>query len=113
MDRGEVQPLADRHCCASYDIKGEVADGILAEKLHPSLEYIAAEVVWAVKQEMARTVEDVLARRVRALFLDARASIEMAPKVAEIMANELGKDQEWVDEQLDAYQNLARNYILD
>ena len=85
----------------------------LAEKLHPNLDYIGAEVVWAVKQEMARSVEDVLARRIRALFLDARASIEMAPKVAEIMANELGKDQEWVDQQLKAYEILARNYILD
>ena len=85
----------------------------LGEKLHANLDYIGAEVVWAVKQEMARTVEDVLARRLRALFLDARASIEMAPRVAEIMAEELGKEQKWVDAQLVAFSELASNYILD
>ena len=52
----------------------------LAEKLHPELPYIGAEVVWAVRAEMARTVEDVLARRTRALLLGARASIEAAPR---------------------------------
>jgi glycerol-3-phosphate dehydrogenase len=88
-------------------------DSSLKNQLHPNLEYIEAEVVWAVKQEMARTVEDVLARRTRALFLDARASVEMAPRGAEIMARELGKDQQWVDEQLLAYQELAGKYILN
>ncbi len=85
----------------------------LSEKLHPNLDYIGAEVVWGVAEEMARTVEDVLARRVRALFMDARASIEMAPKVAEIMAQELSKDQAWVNEQLKEYIALAGNYILE
>jgi len=85
----------------------------LAEKLHPNLDYIGAEVIWAVIQEMARTLEDVLARRTRALFLDARASIEMAPEVAGLMAKELGKGQDWVDKQLAEYCELAKNYILD
>jgi len=85
----------------------------LAEKLHPNLDYIGAEVVWAVTEEMARTVEDVLARRVRALFMDARASIEMAPKVAQLMATEMNKDQRWIDEQLEEYIALAGNYILE
>lgn len=84
----------------------------LAEKLHPNLDYIGAEVVWAVTEEMARTVEDVLARRVRALFMDARASIEMAPKVAQLMATEMNKDQRWIDQQLEEYIALAGNYIL-
>ena len=85
----------------------------LAEKLHPNLDHIGAEVVWAVTEEMARTVEDVLARRVRALFMDARASIEMAPKVAQLMATEMNKDQRWIDEQLEEYIALAGNYILE
>ena len=50
----------------------------LAAQLHPALPYIAAEVVWAARDEMARTVEDVLARRTRALFLNARAAMAMA-----------------------------------
>jgi glycerol-3-phosphate dehydrogenase len=85
----------------------------LKNKLHPDLEFLEVEVVWAVKEEMARTVEDVLARRIRALFLDARASLEMAPRVAELMALELGKDEEWMDWQLAEYQAVASNYILD
>lgn len=85
----------------------------LSEQLHPSLPYTALEVVWAVKYEMAMTLEDVLARRVRALFLDARASIEMAPRVAEIMAKEMGKDEHWKKEQLDEYIRQAKGYILE
>ena len=62
---------------------------------------------------MARTVDDVLARRVRALYLDARASVEMAPKVAAIMAKELGKDQQWEEQQVADYKLIAKGYILD
>lgn len=85
----------------------------LKKCLHPNLEFQEAQVVWAVREEMARTVEDVLARRTRALFLDARASVEMAPRVAEIMAKELGKGQDWIDEQLTTFEKLAKGYILE
>lgn len=85
----------------------------LAEKLHPDFDHIAAEVVWAVVHEMARTVEDVLARRLRILFLDAAKSLEMAPKVAELMAWQLNKDQQWVSQQLHAYHQLAKAYLPD
>ncbi len=61
----------------------------LSEKLHPKFEIKAGEVIWCVRNEMARTVEDFLARRTRVLFLDAKASIEMAPTVAKLMAKEL------------------------
>ncbi len=64
----------------------------LATPLHPALPYTGAEVVWAVRNEMARTVEDVLARRTRALFLNARAAEAMAPAVARLMGEELGWD---------------------
>ena len=84
----------------------------LAERLHPSLPYRKAELVWHARQEMARTVEDVLARRTRALLLDARASIEAAPGVAELLARELGCDGEWRDRQVEAYADLARGYVL-
>jgi glycerol-3-phosphate dehydrogenase len=66
------------------------ADPTLGERLHPALPYIGAEVVWAVRQELARTVEDVLARRTRAAFLNAAAANEMAPKVAALLSRELG-----------------------
>lgn len=84
----------------------------LDKPLHPGLEYVEAEVVWAVREEMARTVEDVLARRTRALFLDARASIEMAPRVAEIMAQELGKGRDWIKKQIADFNAVAGNYML-
>ena len=62
----------------------------LGEKLDPALEFLRAEVVWAARYELARTVEDVLARRVRLLFLDARAALRVAPLVAELLAREEG-----------------------
>ena len=81
------------------------------EKLHPNFEYKASEVVWAARAEMARTVEDVLARRVRVLLLDASSSIAMAPKVAQILAKELGQDEQWVENQVTAYTKLAKQYL--
>ena len=83
----------------------------LAAPLHPRLPYRAAQVVWAVRQEMARTVEDVLARRTRALLLDARAAAEAAPRTAALMAAELGKDATWASAQTSAFAELARGYL--
>jgi len=62
---------------------------------------------------MARTVEDFLARRTRALFLDARESLRMAPDVAVIMAKELGKTRRWRLSQLAAYEEVAKNYFME
>lgn len=84
----------------------------LDKKLHPSLPYIAAEVVWAVRHEMARTIEDVLSRRLRALFLNSKAAIEMAPAVADLMAGELKQDDEWKAQQLKSFAELAKQYVL-
>jgi glycerol-3-phosphate dehydrogenase len=84
----------------------------LAHRLHPSLPYRASEVVWAARFEMARTVEDVLSRRLRALLLDARASVEMAPRVAELLAEELGHGSAWEEGQVAAYTELAQGYVL-
>jgi len=61
---------------------------------------------------MARTVDDVLARRVRVLYLDARLSIALAPKVAEIMAAELGRDRNWVHQQVEEYTEMAKGYVM-
>jgi glycerol-3-phosphate dehydrogenase len=85
----------------------------LGEKLHPDLPYLKVEVIWAVREEMARTVEDVLARRTRALLLNARASISMAPIVAELMAKELGLRRKWQKEQVQYYTEFASGYILN
>ena len=79
-------------------------------RLHPDLPYSEAEARWAARFEQARTVEDVLARRTRALLLDAAASIAAAPRVAAIMAEELGRDDAWVGDQVAAYADLANGY---
>lgn len=84
----------------------------LGEKLHPALPFLKAQVVWAVRKELARTLEDVLARRVRLLFLDARAAVEAAPEAACILAAELGWDEAHTEEQVKTFTRLAENYIL-
>ena len=84
----------------------------LAEKLHTDLPYCAAEIVRAARNEMARTVEDVLARRTRALFLNARAAIEIAPPAARIMAEEIGKDEDWINEQIRLFNETAKHYVI-
>lgn len=83
-----------------------------SQKLHPGFDFTVGEVVWAVRMEMARTVDDVLARRVRALYLDARASLQMAPSVASLLAKELGKKKEWEEAQIAEYTEMARSYII-
>jgi glycerol-3-phosphate dehydrogenase len=83
----------------------------LTEKFHPELPYIGAEVVWAVRSEMARSVEDVLARRTRALLLGARASIEAAPRVAELMARELNRDAAWQNKTVKEFTQVAQGYL--
>jgi glycerol-3-phosphate dehydrogenase len=85
---------------------------VLEKRLHSSLPYLKAEVVWSVRHEMARTVEDVLARRTRALFLNARAALEMAPTVAELMAVELGWNDLTKGRQLADFRAIAENYVL-
>ncbi len=82
----------------------------LARTLHPSLPIIAAQVVWAARSEMARTVEDVLARRTRALFLNANAAIAMAPDVARLLAAELHRDEAWQSAQVETFRALAKQY---
>ena len=98
-DAIEVQALIDR-------------DPTLAAPLHPNHEYVLGEVVWAAREEMARTVGDVLARRTRLLLLDAAASIEAAPAVAARLATELGRDDAWAAAQVSEYQRRASGYCV-
>ena len=98
----DAAPLADL-------VKG---DPQWAEWLHPALPYQCGEVVWHARHEMARTVEDVLARRTRALLLNARAAIEAAPIVARLLSAELGRDAAWQRAQVEAFTLLARGYVF-
>lgn len=83
----------------------------LGEKLHPALPYCGAEVIWAARCEMARTLEDVLARRTRALLLNARAAAAIAPQVARLMAGELDWSETQQAEQVDAFTSLTQGYM--
>jgi glycerol-3-phosphate dehydrogenase len=84
----------------------------LGKKLHDNFSYTEAQVIWAVRQEMARTVEDVLARRLRLLFLDAKAAAACAPRVAALIAEELNRDEEWKKKQIAGFTELASQYLL-
>jgi glycerol-3-phosphate dehydrogenase len=112
-EAGRFGPLAVYGSDAPHIAALAESDTELAAPLHPALPYTGAEVVWAGRFEMARTVEDVLARRMRALFLNARAAVAMAPRVAELLAGELGRDAAWRDEQARAFRALAAGYLLE
>jgi glycerol-3-phosphate dehydrogenase len=84
----------------------------LARSLDGELPYIEAEVIWAAREEMARTVEDVLARRTRALFLNSHAAVRMAPRVAGLLAEELGKDEQWKANQIREFTHLAAGFMV-
>ena len=86
------------------------ADPALGEKLDRELPYTAAEIVWGARMEMACTVEDALARRTRALFLNARSATAMAPAAAKLLARELGRGDDWIDAQVSEFGKLAEQY---
>ncbi|MGB6134579.1 MAG: glycerol-3-phosphate dehydrogenase/oxidase, partial [Acidobacteriaceae bacterium] len=89
------------------------AEAGLAGRIDEALPYNRAQVVYAVRSEMARTVDDVLARRTRALLLDAEAAVRCAAQVAAMMARELGRDAAWVEAQVREFTELARSgYML-
>jgi glycerol-3-phosphate dehydrogenase len=87
-------------------------DPALGEPLDPALPYTRAEVVWGTRVEMGRTVEDVLARRCRALFLNTAAALRMAPEVAWLMARELNRDEAWQRRQVEGFTAVAARYAL-
>lgn len=87
-------------------------DEKLKERLHPDFPITVAEVQWSIKNEMARTVDDLLSRRTRMLLMDAKASMEAAPKVAEVMGKELGKEKAWIENQIIEFNKIAKNYIV-
>lgn len=111
-------PTAPADGLALYGTDAEAIEDLmrgepgLREPLDPRLPYARALVVWAARREMARTVEDVLARRTRSLLLDAAASIDAAPAAAKLLARELGRDSAWASAQVEAYRQLAAGYRL-
>jgi len=86
------------------------ADPALGQRLDRELPYTGAEIAWAARAEMARSVEDALARRTRALFLNARSAMAMAPEAARLMARELERGEDWVAAQVAEFRTLAEQY---
>ena len=80
--------------------------------LSPEIPITKSQVLWAVREEMAMTLEDVLARRTRSLFLNAKASDDIAPEVAKIMADEMGKNAQWIADQLNQFKTVSQHYFL-
>ena len=95
----------------AQQVKELAADASLSQKLHEDLPYQMADVAWAARHEMARTVDDILARRTRSLLLNAQAAIDCANAVAATMARVLDRDETWQREQTDAFRSLAANYL--
>jgi glycerol-3-phosphate dehydrogenase len=89
------------------------ADPSMGEKLDDRLPYVKAAVIWAVRHEMALTLEDVLARRTRSLILDAAASMEVAGETARLMAKELGLGSQWQQQQVSEFKQMATGYLPD
>jgi glycerol-3-phosphate dehydrogenase len=111
VDGGSVDDPYLREYGADVASVRRLAEGdpVLANRIDPALAYTFAQVVYAVRQEMARTVEDVLSRRTRALLLDSQAAGRAALAVAMTMAAELGRDQSWIDSQVRQFQALVKN----
>jgi glycerol-3-phosphate dehydrogenase len=89
------------------------ADAKVSDRLHPRLPYLTAEAKWAIDNEMARTVEDILSRRTRALLLDSKAAVEAAPLVARLLAEKLSRNTEWEAKQVKEFSDLAKHYSLN
>jgi glycerol-3-phosphate dehydrogenase len=113
---GNQAPLPESNILSDYGTDALEIEALmnhtpgLRNKLHPDFNYTEALVVWAVRKEFARTVEDVLARRLRLLFLNAEAAIQSAPTVGRLMAAELNKDIDWQEEQVRIFTVLAEGY---
>jgi glycerol-3-phosphate dehydrogenase len=83
----------------------------LGAPVDPRLPYTKAEIIWICRNEMPVNLDDLLARRSRALFLNAKASSDIAPEAAWIMAAEMGYNNKWQEEQVESYRSLVKKYI--
>jgi glycerol-3-phosphate dehydrogenase len=111
---GAQEPVSSRFAAYGTDaqkLEELATDPDLAKPLHPRLPHVGAEVIWAARSEMARSVDDVLSRRTRILQLDAAAANEAAPRVASLLARELGRSSSWEADQVASFRTLAARYL--
>src|SRR5690606_14452376 len=112
IDRAlQIAGLDERKCVTETLPIHDAGEAGPSEPIHASCADTEADVRRAAREEMARTVEDALARRSRLLFLDAQAAIDSAPRVAALMAEELGRDQAWIDAQVNEFRSVAAGYL--
>lgn len=112
QEDGESTPLAAYGTDAEAIAELARSSAEAGAQLHSRFAITAAQVIWAARHEMARSVDDVLARRTRVLHLDARAALEMADPVARVLAAELGRDEHWITAQVESFHTLAHGYLL-
>jgi glycerol-3-phosphate dehydrogenase len=110
-DAAQLGGLPDRKCMTETLALHDAGEAGPSEPLHADFRETEADILRAAHEEMARNVEDALARRSRMLFLDAQAAIDCAPRVAELLAGELGRDQAWIDRQISDFRTLAAGYL--
>ena len=114
---GWAEHVAERDALSVYGSDASAMRSLIASspelgrRLHAALPYVAAEIVWGVRHEMSRTVDDALARRTRALPLNAAAAMAMAPEVARLMAVEMGKSSDWEQKQVTEFCAIAAQYL--
>jgi glycerol-3-phosphate dehydrogenase len=110
-ESGDADLLCD-YGSARRDIEAIMqADKEMAKPIYEGCPMLAAQVVYAVRSEMARTVEDVLSRRTRLLLLDARMASMAASSTARLMARELAADNAWIDSQTNVFIALAKQHL--
>ena len=109
---GNLEKLKDYGTDAIHIKNMYVEDSKNQIQLHENIALTRGEVLWMIRNEFARTVDDILSRRTRHLFLDAKNTVLVAPKVAEILAEELGYDNEWINNELTNFSLIANNYLL-
>ncbi|MBK8518160.1 MAG: glycerol-3-phosphate dehydrogenase/oxidase [Saprospiraceae bacterium] len=79
--------------------------------IHPDFPYTTSDVHFAIDEEMACTLEDILARRVRLLFLDAKAAMKVAPDVCKILQTRFNHSDEWYKSELETFYLTAKKYL--
>ncbi len=107
-----VAGMGGRHCrTAKLPLDCGPRAAVTEERLHPDLPYGKSDFDKGAREEMARKLEDLLARRTRCLFLNARAACAIAPVVAGWLGAALGRDSNWVDREISGFRNKARTYF--
>ncbi|WP_024654020.1 glycerol-3-phosphate dehydrogenase/oxidase [Borrelia persica] len=112
MERAEIVKIPEHFRAYGSDFQYLSQMKDFKNKIHKDLPLNEAQITFAIKFEQAKTVEDILSRRTRSLLLNAKATIEATPKVAEIMMHQLGESKAWKNEQIKSFKEVAKKYLI-